>query len=44
MIETGMNHYAQTNPAALIIEHANQFNWTKSANDYWKIYELVKQL
>jgi glycosyltransferase involved in cell wall biosynthesis len=44
VFETGMNHYIQTNPASSIILHANQFNWTKSAKDYWKVYELVKQL
>jgi glycosyltransferase involved in cell wall biosynthesis len=44
VFETGMNHYAQTSPASLIIQHAARFNWAKSANDYWNAYELVKQM
>ncbi|MDR2650938.1 MAG: glycosyltransferase family 4 protein [Prevotellaceae bacterium] len=42
VFETGMNHYVQTNPKSLIIQHADQFNWEKSANAYWKVYESVK--
>ena len=42
VFETGMTHYAQTNPETLIIQHANRFDWGKSANAYWKVYESVK--
>lgn len=44
VFETGMNHYVQTNSESLIIRHANQFNWEKSAKTYWEIYKSVKQL
>lgn len=41
VFETGMSHYAQTNPRSLIIQHANQFNWKESAKAYWKVYESI---
>ncbi|MDR0743251.1 MAG: glycosyltransferase family 4 protein [Tannerella sp.] len=44
VFEAGMNHYAQTNPAASIIRHANQFNWKNSAKAYWEVYKSISQL
>jgi glycosyltransferase involved in cell wall biosynthesis len=41
VFETGMNHYAQTKPESLIIQHANQFDWEKSANAYWQVYKSI---
>jgi glycosyltransferase involved in cell wall biosynthesis len=41
VFETGMNHYARTNPTSSIIRHANQFNWEKSAKAYWEVYKSV---
>ncbi|MDR2026416.1 MAG: glycosyltransferase family 4 protein [Prevotellaceae bacterium] len=42
--ETGMNHYAQTGQESLIIKHAGQFNWEKSAGEYWEVYKSVLQI
>jgi glycosyltransferase involved in cell wall biosynthesis len=42
--EAGMNHYAQTNPEARIIQHAAQFNWEKSARAYWNVYKSVSNI
>jgi hypothetical protein len=39
--ESGMNHYPQTNPASSIIQHADQFDWTKRAKQYWNIYKSL---
>ena len=44
VFETGMTHYAQTNPETLIIQHANRFDWGKSANAYWKVYESLSNV
>jgi glycosyltransferase involved in cell wall biosynthesis len=44
VFEAGMAHYAQTNPASSIMRHAAQFNWVKSANEYWDVYKSVLQL
>jgi glycosyltransferase involved in cell wall biosynthesis len=43
VFETSMNHYAQTNPVSLIIKHASQFNWGKSAKAYLDVYKSVLQ-
>jgi glycosyltransferase involved in cell wall biosynthesis len=44
VFDAGMKHYSQTNPKSLIIRHADQFNWEKSAKAYRKVYESVLQL
>jgi glycosyltransferase involved in cell wall biosynthesis len=44
VFEAGMAHYAQTNPASSIIRHAAQFNWVKSANEYWNVYKSVTDM
>jgi glycosyltransferase involved in cell wall biosynthesis len=41
IFEDGMNHYVQTSPATSIIRHANQFDWGKSAQAYWKVYDSL---
>jgi glycosyltransferase involved in cell wall biosynthesis len=41
VFDSGMCHYTQTTPAALIIEHADRFNWEKSAAKYLNVYKSV---
>ncbi|MDR1455924.1 MAG: glycosyltransferase family 4 protein [Tannerella sp.] len=43
VFETGMNHYAQTNPASLIIGYAGRFTWDKSAKACLDVYKSVLQ-
>jgi glycosyltransferase involved in cell wall biosynthesis len=40
--ETSMNHYARENPASLIIQQAHQFDWIKSAKQYWQVYKSLR--
>jgi glycosyltransferase involved in cell wall biosynthesis len=44
VFEAGMNHYVQTNPASLISQHAAQFDWGKSAKEYWDVYKSVADM
>jgi glycosyltransferase involved in cell wall biosynthesis len=39
--EDGMNDYTQNNRRRSIIAHADSFNWEKSAQKYWKVYESL---
>jgi glycosyltransferase involved in cell wall biosynthesis len=44
IFDAGMNHYTQTNPESLIIRHASQFNWIKSAEAYVNVYKSVLKI
>jgi glycosyltransferase involved in cell wall biosynthesis len=44
IFDTGMNHWSQTNPESLIMQHARRFDWEKSAKEYINVYKYMLKI